>query len=213
METAARQIGQVLPSLRVVEADSPSPQASSVELSRLNLAALPKRLTDGMLARLEEMTSSPLPPPAPCPEPEFFAIMAGLQACLPSQNRSDISLEAQAEGYRRMLGEYPLSAMKFLETEVLKRCRWFPTIAECIAILRELPIRHPLAGKRQDVLRRISAEHTSRFDDAMARLATGNVAQEWIDALPETWKAIAETKMLLWLHPDSGYTIRRRPGA
>jgi len=213
METAARQIGQVLPSLRVVETNAPSPQGSSVELSRLNLAALPKRLDDRMLARLEAMIASPLPRPAPCPEPEFMAIMAGIQACLPSQHRSDISLEAQANAYWRMLGEYPLVAMKHLETEVLKRCRWFPTIAECIDILREFPVRNPLAAKRDDILRRIGAEHTTRFDEAMARLATGDVPQEWIDALPETWKGIAETRMLLWLHPDGSYTIRRRKPA
>lgn len=136
--------------------------------------------------------------------------MGMLQTCLPSQHRSDISLEVQAEAYWRMLGTYPAEAVQFLEREALKRCKFFPTIAECLAILREFPTRNPLAAKRDFVLRRISAEHASRFDDAMARLAGGEAPQEWIDALPETWKRIAETRMLLWEHPDGSFTIRRR---
>lgn len=210
METAARPLAQVLPTLRVVEPASPSPQGSSAALSRLNLAALPKRLNDGMLAQLEAMTACHLPPPVPCPEAEFYSIMAGLQACLPSQSRSDISLEAQAEGYRRMLGEYPLAAMKYLEAEVLKRCQWFPTIAECLNILKGFTVRHPLAVKRSEVLRRISAEHTTRFDEAMFRLvADDEVPQAWIDALPETWKQMAETRSLLRLEEDGSYTLRQ----
>lgn len=210
METAARPLAQVLPSLRVVEAVSPSPQGSSEELSRLNLAALPKRLNDKMLARLEAMTACHIPPPAPCPEPEFYAILAGLQACLPSQSRSDVSLEAQAEGYRRMLGGYSLAAMKHLETEALNRCEWFPTIKVCLDILKGFPVRNPLAAKRSDVLRRISAEHTTRFDEAMFRLiADDEVPQDWIDALPETWKQMAETRSLLRLEDDGRYTLRQ----
>lgn len=139
-----------------------------------------------------------------------MAAMATLQSCLPSQHRSDISLEVQAEAYWRVLGEFPLAAIKHLEVQALKRCQWFPTIAECLAILREFPTRNPLAVKRDAVLRRISQEHTTRFDDAMSCLAGEDAPQEWIDALPETWKRIAETRMLLWLHPDGRYTLRRR---
>ncbi|WP_156367174.1 hypothetical protein [Novosphingobium sp. KN65.2] len=142
-----------------------------------------------------------------------MAAMTALQASLPSQHRGDISLEVQAETYQQMLGKYPFEAIKYLEVKALERCQWFPTIAECLAILREFPTRNPLAAKRDTVLRRISQEHTTRFDDAMARLAAEDAPQEWIDALPDTWKQIAETRMLLWLHPDGAYTLRRRKPA
>jgi hypothetical protein len=136
--------------------------------------------------------------------------MAGLQACLPSQNRSDVSLEAQAEAYGRMLGGYPAEAIRYLETQALARCKWFPTIAECLEILRGFTVRNPLAAKRSDVLRRISAEHTTRFDEAMFRLiADDEVPQDWIDALPETWKQMAETRSLLRLEDDGRYTLRQ----
>lgn len=206
----AQQIAQVLPSLSVVEAQTNPALASSDALSKLDLAKIPARLTDAMLAKLEAIANCPLPTPASCPVGSFNATMAGLQACLPSQNRSDVSLEAQAEAYGRMLGGYPAEAIRYLETQALARCKWFPTIAECLEILRGFTVRNPLAAKRSDVLRRISAEHTTRFDEAMFRLiADDEVPQDWIDALPETWKQMAETRSLLRLEDDGRYTLRQ----
>lgn len=206
----AQQIAQVLPSLSVVEAPTNLAPASSDALSKLDLAKIPVRLTDAMLAKLEAIANCHLPPLAPCPVGSFNATMAGLQACLPSQNRSDVSLEAQAEAYGRMLGGYPAEAIRYLETQVLARCKWFPTIAECLEILRSFPVRHPLAEKRSAILRHISAEHTTRFDEAMLCLiADDEVSQDWIDALPETWKQMAETRSLLRLEDDGRYTLRQ----
>ncbi len=133
-----------------------------------------------------------------------------LQSCLPSQNRDMISLEIQTEAYWQMLGGNTVEAIKFLEREALKRCKFFPTIAECLAILREFPTRHPLAAKRDAVLRRISQEHTTRFDEMMARLATRDVDQDEIEAMPETWKRIAETRSLIWMNDDGTCTQRKR---
>lgn len=208
MATEARTIAQVLPSLSVAEAPAPLALVSSDALSKLDLAKIPERLTDPMLARLEAISNCHLPQPASCPVDNFNATMAGLQASLPSQNRSDVSLEAQAEAYGRMLGGYSAEAIQHLETTALARLKWFPTIAECIEILKEFPTRNPLADKRGAVLRRISAEHTTRFDEAMARLATEDVPQDWIDALPETWKQIAETQSLLRISDEGGYVLR-----
>lgn len=206
----ARQISEMLPALRVVDSQTEPHQRSTDSLQRLDLAKLPRRLNDAMIARLEAMVNCHLPPPQPCPEARFIEVMIALDACLARQTDDGISGEIRTRVYRQMLGEYTFEAMKYLEREALKRCKFFPTIAECLAILREYPTRNPLAAKRDDVLRRISQEHTTRFDEAMARLAREDAPQEWIDALPETWKRIAETRSLLWEHPDGSYTIRRR---
>lgn len=208
MATEARTIAQVLPSLSVVEAPVNRELVSSDALLKLDLAKIPERLTDPMLAKLEAIANCHLPPPASCPVDSFNATMAGLQACLPSQSRSDVSLEAQAEAYGRMLGGYSAEAIQHLEVTALARLKWFPTIAECIEILKEFPTRNPLAEKRSAVLRRISAEHTTRFDEAMARLATEEPQQDWIDALPETWKQMAETRSLLRVDEEGRYTLR-----
>lgn len=213
MATEARQIAQALPTLNVVEMRPNHELASSEELSKLDLAKLPRRLTDGMIARLEAIVNCRLPKPAPCRVGEFNAIMAGLQACLPSQHRSDISLEAQAEAYGKMLGGYPLAAIKHLERQVLKQCRWFPTIAECITILEGFTAQDPLTEKRNTIHRRISTEHSTRFEEAMHRLSAETVPQAWIDALPDQWKVYAETRCLLWFNEDGTVTQRGRPDA
>jgi hypothetical protein len=163
-----------------------------------------------MLAELEAMANCPLPPPAPCPEARFLEVIVLLDACLPRQTDDGISGDLRIAAYRRMLGGYPLEAIKHLEATALARCKWFPTIAECLEILRGFTVRNPLAAKRSDVLRRISAEHTTRFDEAMFRLiADDKVPQDWIDALPETWKQMAETRSLLRLEDDGRYTLRQ----
>ncbi|MBB4859648.1 hypothetical protein HNO88_002977 [Novosphingobium chloroacetimidivorans] len=135
--------------------------------------------------------------------------MSAISACLPSQHRGEFSQKLRSESYWRMLGGYPLAAIEHLQRVALERFRWFPTIAECIPVLDEIGRKPPLTGKQQRVRAAINRERQARFDDAMAALAVGDVEQAWINALPERWKLIAEARMLLWLHDDGSFTLRR----
>lgn len=137
-------------------------------------------------------------------------VMATLQACLPSQQRNEISADIQAGAYEQVFSGYSFAAIKYLEMNALNRCEWFPTIKECKAILAEFTGDNLLPNKRASVQRRIMDERQARFDDAMARLAAGEVSQAEIDAMPDQWKSVGETRAYLWRHDDGSYTARVR---
>jgi hypothetical protein len=56
-------------------------------------------------------------------------------AVLPRQAVDDLGGELFVEAYRRQLGEYPTDAISYLADEAMRRCKWFPTIAECHEII------------------------------------------------------------------------------
>lgn len=182
----------------------------SGELLRLDLASLPDRLDDLTLTKLARLANCPLPLPARCPEHVLMEVMTTLQACLPSQQRNAISAEVQAEAYNQALGRYSLAAIKHLQAQALSTCEWFPTIAECLRILDTFSGDGHLPSKQACVRRRVLDERQARMDAALARLAAGDVTQADIDAMPEQWRSIAETRSLLWRGENGTYTLRER---
>ena len=57
--------------------------------------------------------------------------------------------ELMAEGYQMMLGDLSESALEALTKQVLDRCKWFPTIAECKAIMGEESYSNPFYVARR----------------------------------------------------------------
>ncbi|WP_144400980.1 hypothetical protein [Novosphingobium sp. MBES04] len=139
--------------------------------------------------------------------------MAVLAVALPSQHRGEVSKDVLAEAYRQALGNYPVAAIRAMRDEALRRCQWFPTIRECLDMLSQIAPSNPLESKRGVVLRRISDERQARFEEAMARLAAGEVSQDDIDAMPDRWKRIGETRSHLWRCDCGSYVLRPRRAA
>lgn len=138
-------------------------------------------------------------------------VMATLQASLPSQHRSAISLEVQAEAYWRMLGKHTAEQIEFLRVEAIRRLRWFPTIAECLSILSEREAANPLLAKRDRVKALIQREKVARFNDWIDAFKRGEVTQESVDAAPPRWRLIAVERGFLRVMDDGTFTIRPLP--
>ena len=68
---------------------------------------------------------------------------------LPRKNSDDVSGELMAEGYQMMLGDLSEGALEALTRIVLERCKWFPTIAECKAIMGEESYSNPFYVARR----------------------------------------------------------------
>jgi len=82
--------------------------------------------------------------------PEVFAKHMRLWlAMLPRKNSDDVSGELMAEGYSMMLGDLSEYALESLTKIVLERCKWFPTIAECKAIMGEESYSNPFYVSRR----------------------------------------------------------------
>lgn len=58
-------------------------------------------------------------------------------AVLPRRNSDDLGGELFVAAYQKMLGSYPKAAVSFVTEQALARCKWFPTIAECLEIMTE----------------------------------------------------------------------------
>ncbi len=106
-------------------------------------------------------------------------------AVLPKRNLDDISGEIFVKAYARMLGHLSNAQLSLVTEIVIARCKWMPTIAECLEIARDYPAkdsriaRYRLASRiardeedarRQDQKDRELAAH---YDQVRACLADG----------------------------------------
>ena len=105
--------------------------------STADLRNLPERLNDQQLAMVTELANSPLPPLPICDEGHFLKCLRTMLAVLPKRATDELSGELLANAYRRMLGHHTKAEINFMTEMVLTRCKWFPTIAECVEILGE----------------------------------------------------------------------------
>jgi hypothetical protein len=176
----------------------------------LNLRNLPARLDDETLAMVERVASCPLPKSSSCDEVHFLRCLRSM-SLLPRRAEDELTGELRTALYRRHLGHFSRDAMSYLAETSTRQCQWFPTPRECLEILETWSGDDGPARAKKLASSLAWQERQARFDDAMSLLATGDVEQAWIEALPERWKQIAEARMLLWQHADGSFTQRKEP--
>lgn len=180
--------------------------ASSTVLTMADLAALPARLDDQTLALVEAVAKAPLPALAAC-EPEHFGKCIRAMSILPRPQGDDVRGELMVSLYRRQLGGYPNEALSYLASEATKTCKWFPTIAECLAILARWKRPGDPEAVRNGARVKAAAEYHARLNDARIAILTGSMDDEGVKALPERWQRILDCENLIRLHTDGTVTI------
>ena len=201
METEAKQIGAALPALTgvvVEQTDSRSLSASAP--SAIDLNALPARLDDRMLAEVDQIARAPLPALPRCPEKRFFQAMFYLGANLPSKSVDEASGELRAQAYIRILGHLPQEQISYLTAEALKRCKWFPTISECLEIVGEWR-RGDLAEKSKAIAL-VRRERDARWSDLCRKVRTGEMSKSEIEALPFEIRVRLDTENYIRINAD-----------
>lgn len=166
------------------------------------------RLDDDQLNALATVAYAPLPALIPVEERHLNQSVAVLDAALPRRNSDDASGKLMLAAYRRKLGHMPREQIDFLCNAILERCRWFPTIAECLEIAGEW--ERADAREKARARNLIERERQARFDDAMRRLRWGDITQAEVDSWPERWKEIAATQGDLYRDPERRFQIRPR---
>jgi hypothetical protein len=169
------------------------------------LANLPERLDDRQLQLCDDVAALPVPAIPAAPNDHFLRCIRTL-TLLPSRADDQLTGELRVALYRKHFGHLPAEALSFLVERATLECKFFPTPAECKAIIdrwnrADGPWRaHQLAEFRA------REERQARFDDLMRRLRLGTVEQEEVDQLPERWKQIAACQGHLW---EGTYQLRR----
>ena len=183
---------------------------STVDWGSIDLApvlALPAltRLDDRQLAVVDHIAGLPVPVLPPAEEDFFLKCMRTLRL-LPGRGDDEVSGGLRLNLYRRHFGHLSREALAYLTDRATLTCRWFPTPAECVDILKgwersDDPAR---AIRRAKALSR--HERQARFEEAMSDLRFGRATQEQVDAMPDRWKDIGVTRGHLW--PE---TFKLRP--
>lgn len=170
------------------------------------LLALPDRLDEETLNHLTIFAKSPLPLAEVCSDRVFGQTMLTLHVALPSKERSEVEDDLKFRVYQRKLGHLPHEAIATMASRALDRCKWFPTIAECLSLLKDWETD---ARRVRDIAKaRIARDKQHRLDDIRTDLDWGRCSQRVIDDLPERWLKILETETRLLLHPDGTFTAR-----
>lgn len=150
----------------------------------------------------------PLPELPRCSEKHLKQCIRVLLASLPKRNSDEVSASLLLASYFRKLGAYSQDQISYLTDAALDRCEWFPTIAECNAIIGEWKRSDGAIQARERARLIVRNDRQGRFDLAMAELSRGQYSQDQINALPDSWKEVAETRGYLWLLADGGYIAR-----
>lgn len=177
--------------------------------SRSN-ALVAVRLDDQALAKLEEIANAPLPALTPCDEGDLAKLLRAL-TILPRRSDDEVTGKLRDRLYRHKLGAYPHEALQFMVSTVLDELEWFPSIAQCKAILERWKRDDGAVQRRASAANLARAERRARFDDTMRALERREFDQAAIDALPAQIRSIAEERGFLRLHDDGVYRARPVP--
>lgn len=199
-----RTLGEVLPAVL-----SQIPETASPSRSKSEPSALTVRLTDSQLAAAEAVAAAPLPALTPA-DGQFFAQCLLMLDVLPRRKDDLLGGKLRVRAYEIAIGARPRDAIEFLVTEALRTCKFFPSTSECIEILARWERDDDALRARREAATAARWERQARFDEMMARLAAGEVSQAEIDALPDRWKEIAETRSYLRRNDDGSYSARVR---
>lgn len=96
-------------------------------------------------------------------------------AVLPKRNLDEISGELFVAAYVKKLSGYPNEKISFMAETALDRCKWFPTIAECIEIAKEWRRRDVHVDRKrmaEDIFRKESSarDNDRKNDEIRQRL-------------------------------------------
>lgn len=123
----------------------------------------------------------PIPVRRPAPSDVIGRHLAFMDATLPTQRVDHETGKSRLAVYVSILRELTEPALAYMAREACKRCRWFPTPAECFAIAGEY--REP-PSERAETLR-LCADRSSEIAERW--IADPNLAAD----VPDQWKRIA----------------------
>jgi hypothetical protein len=159
-------------------------------------------LTAGECKELTDWASTISDKPIPATNAEFAALFEYIGA-MPSKSDDFDMGRKRLVIYRRMLGSYSLPALQFMSHEVFARFTFFPSVAQCLEILREYR-EPPTVKDRVTAICQQSAQiRFERFAEALK----DKQDQDWIDAHPAQWRRVALERGLLRL--QSGRMVQR----
>jgi hypothetical protein len=200
------QIGEILARQATSSQSTDSPQPVAKLPTERVQTLLAKEMTELTAADCRELLDWAMTQPtkAKPSTDEEFAKHFEYMATMPSRADDIETGRIRFAIYRRMLGQYSNEALKFMSYRVFERHTFFPSVAQCLEILREYR-DPPTAHDTISIICRQSSEY--RFASWLEAVKAG--ADDLIDTAPDLWKRIAECRDVLRRDGDK-YVLRKK---
>jgi hypothetical protein len=172
--------------------------------------ALPARLDDDTLTKVEAWLTSPLPP-MPLADRECVLQFIRLLSDMPRRGDDGATGEVRKENIIEHLSGKPRAQLTWLAREAHVRWTFYPTVKQLLELAAEWE-RDDTATRARTLARaKVEQERQARLREARQRLKYEGCEQDWIDAMPEHQRQILAAERLLHRCPDCG-TYTQRPG-
>lgn len=123
-------------------------------------------------------------------------------AVLPRQTTDDLGGELFVAAYERQLGHYPADAINFLVDEATRRCKWFPTISECLELLAHWRRHDDATIRRLDARAAVNRERRLRDQDGWVKPEPMEWTPEVIEQMPASLRRMGLRAGWLVQNPD-----------
>lgn len=174
--------------------DSSVSSTASSALERVR--ALPDRLDDELLPKVEQFALSPAPA-LPTADREAVMKMIVLLSDMPKRGDDDATGTVRAENLVTHLAGMPMAQLTWLVHEAHRRLTFFPSIKQLLELAEEWQRDDDALQARREAKLRVEQELRTRIEEARKRLKWEECEQEWIDALPDGMKRTLERERLL----------------
>jgi hypothetical protein len=148
-----------------------------------------------------------LPSPQRADE-EVFAQAIDSLNILPRRPMDDKTGKLFVKWYRAKLRGFSNDALRFLVARGLERFQFYPTIAECLEILRAWPNAEIATNRRHKAKHLIQREMNTRMDEDMELLRRRLLSDEQVNRLPPHIVHAGWTKAYLWKFTDGTFAVR-----
>lgn len=145
------------------------------------------------MTMLREIRDSALPAPASSDEVWFAQCMKAMDI-LPRRQDDQLGGKMRFSLYKRHLEGYSNEALSYLAEQATSTCHFYPSIAECLDILKAWPNRNRDAERQEKAGHLYQRELNARLDDTMSRLGRRELSDDEANALDDFTKRVAVEK-------------------
>lgn len=197
-----QQIGQIVKTLQPESRSMVSPLPSAVWQAQ----TIPLPKTDAECEALAIWAEkAPSSSEAPATFDEIAEALMFLNSVLPSRNFDEEAGEKRTAVFIQILADYSKSQIDYMTSRAARELEWFPVPKQMLDILKEAPKPYNPKAEARLMVHRYQAQKLEDWISSIPGLSV-----EELNAAPERWKAIAETRMYATRNDDGTYSHRWR---
>ena len=207
-----KKLSASLPALRdgrLHFAEDERPAAPSAAALAVRFEDLPEELDAEQFELVCELADGPLPALPRAADDYLTKCLRVMDSALPRRARDESSGRLMLATYKRLLGGRSEDELNFLSKTAIEELEWFPSVKQCLAILKRWHRADEHAHRRLIAQRIAEKQQVIRREKFFAAMAEGRMPQERIDRLSDSQLAEARRRNLLeWNAEEKRFELR-----